>query len=423
MKILKLLPFILALCAGLPAVMAVSTEPILPLDAEPNRFLTLKDYISYAQTHNAALKSSYQKWVAATEQMMDAKSMPDPKFSYEKYAQLPDVYERQTVIITQIFPWFGKIRANTRMSMINAEAAKHKYQAARMTLLKDVKNDYYELVYLSKVIEITKENMALMEELSRNIQSESDKIRAQAEINRLKDMAKAMTRQSEQTSNRLKSSMNLPIEINLPQPRQEDFEPESLDYDLLVNILMQKNPELAGLNSKSMAARNKVSLAQKNFYPDIGIGVQLDQMKRPGTAGQDSSRDAMLMLSLRLPVSKDSYRSEQRRAAADAAAIEQQKTEAENNLLTKSSQVYYEYNDSIRRIKLYRETLLPQTKQQLQLSIAAYKAGSADFLSVLDAQKTSLDYHISYQRVLADNRQKLGELEMLTATDLRQQSK
>ena len=43
---------------------------------------------------------------------------------------------------------------------------------------------------------------------------------------------------------------------------------------------------------------------------------------------------------------------------------------------------------------------------------------SIDFLSLIDAQRTLLDYHLSYQRALADNRQKLAELEMLAGTEL-----
>ena len=129
----------------------------------------------------------------------------------------------------------------------------------------------------------------------------------------------------------------------------------------------------------------------------------------------------MLFLSLNVPLWQDSYKGGQRRAVAEATNIEQHKVEAENNILAKAAQVYYEYNDSIKRIGLYRETIIPKAEEQLRSSEAAYKEGRADFVTLLDAQQTLMDYRLSYQRVLADNRQKLAELEMLAGTELDKQ--
>ena len=183
--------------------------------------------------------------------------------------------------------------------------------------------------------------------------------------------------------------------------------------------MRQKNPELAGLNFEAMAAKSKVKLAEKSFYPDVGIGVQFEQMRRPGGNTQDSGKDAVLLLfSLNVPLWQDNYRGGQRQAVAEATSIEQQKVEVENSILAKAAQVYYEYNDSIRKIRLYRDKLLPKAEELLLASETAYRGGTVDFLSLIDAQRTLLDYRLSYQRVLADNRQKLAELEMLAGTEL-----
>jgi hypothetical protein len=37
---------------------------------------------------------------------------------------------------------------------------------------------------------------------------------------------------------------------------------------------------------------------------------------------------------------------------------------------------------------------------------------------LVDAQRMLLDYHLSLQRAIADNQQKLAELEMLAGTEL-----
>ena len=420
---------IMAILAQCAVATGEPNNAILPPTVEPNRFLTLKDYTSYAEAHNAGLKNSYQQWLAATEEAMQAKSLPEPQFTYGTYAQETDVYERQMVIITQMFPWFGKISARAETAVRNAEAAKQKYQAVRLLLIKEVKSDFYEYAYIARAITIARENLELMTHfegiaMPKRLTADTDQpdvIRARAETAKLEETSKGLERLCEPTVSRLKASLNLPVEVNLPWPEQEDFEPAAIDYELLVNLLSQKNPELAGLNFEAMAAKSKVKSAEKNFYPDIGIGLQLEQMRRPGANTQDSSRDAMLFLSLNVPLWQDSYKGGQRRAVAEATNIEQHKVEAENNILAKAAQVYYEYNDSIKRIGLYRETIIPKAEEQLRSSEAAYKEGRADFITLLDAQQTLMDYRLSYQRVLADNRQKLAELEMLAGTELDKQ--
>jgi outer membrane protein, heavy metal efflux system len=424
----KLVTFlvILALCE---VAMGEPNNVIVPPIVEPNRFLTLKDYTSYAEAHNAGLKSRYQQWMTATEEVVQAKTLPDPQLTYGDYMPISDTPEKQMVSITQLFPWFGKINARTDAAVKKAEAAKQKYQAARLSLLRNVKSDFYEYSYLARATVIARANLDLLKRFEEIIRTKyatadtdnPDVIRSQVETAKMETVLKGLEQLREPTVSRLKTSLNLPADINLPAPEQEDFEPATLDYELFVNLLRQKNPELMGLGFEAMAAKSKVKSAEKSFYPDIGIGLQFEQVRRPGSNTQDSSRDAAIMLSLNLPLWRDSYRSEQQRAVAEATSIEQQRVETENYILAKSAQAYYEYNNSIRKIKLYCNTLIPQAEEQLQSSEAAYREENADFNALLDAQRVFMDYCLSYQRALADNRQKLAELEMLAGTELDKQ--
>ena len=54
----------------------------------------------------------------------------------------------------------------------------------------------------------------------------------------------------------------------------------------------------------------------------------------------------------------------------------------------------------------------------LAASEVAYKAGTVDFLSLIDAQRTLLNYKLLYERAGADNQQRLAELEMLAGAEL-----
>ena len=391
---------------------------------ETNRFLALRDYLEYAESHNAGLKSSYQQWQMALEQIPQAKALPDPQLNYGYYTQQSDMQMRQMAGVMQMFPWFGKIDARTQAAIKETSAAQQKYQAARLALLKEIKEGFYEFAYLARATDIAIENLELskhFEEVARTrhmttTTGHPDVIWAQVEIAKMEDVLRGLDQLREPTASRLRTALTLPADTNLPWPKTEEFNVGELDYERLANILRQRNPELASLNYEAMAAGSKITLAEKNFYPDVGVGVEWTQFdKSGGNSGRDS---VALVFQMNLPLWRDSYSAGERQARAQKASIEQQKVETENVLLTKASQAHYEYRDSIRKIRLYQGTLIPKGRELLRASEAAYREGTIDFLSLIDAQRMLLDYHLSFQRAIADNQQKLAELEMLAGTEL-----
>ena len=389
-----------------------------------NTPVTLQEYLQCAALNNAGLKAAFEQWHAAIEEVPQAKVLPDPQIQYGYYTRQSDMQMNQMLTVMQMLPWFGKIDARTEVAVKNAEAVRQKYQAARLALFREVKDAFYEYVYLAKATEIAVENLELLrhfENVARTKYtaaqaSQPDVIRAQVEIARIEYVFRSLEQLRKPTISKLTKALTLPEDTNLPWPKAETFEPIPLDYKRLVSLLRQKNPELASLNFEALAAKSKIELAKKNFYPDIGVGVEWTEFER---RGEMSGRDSVaLMFQINLPLWRDSYRAGQRQAQAMAMSIEKEKIDTENSLLAKAAQSYYDYNDSIRRIRLYRDTLIPKVEELLQASETAYKAGTIDFLSLIDSQRMLLDYHLSYQRVLADNRQKLAELEMLVGIEL-----
>lgn len=100
------------------------------------------------------------------------------------------------------------------------------------------------------------------------------------------------------------------------------------------------------------------------------------------------------------------------------AAFENFKSAAEQIPQAHSQKALYDFDDSARKIKLYKNILTPKAEQLLAVSENAYRAGSIDFLSLIDAQRTLLAYQLTYERTLTDNSQKLALLEMLAGSTL-----
>jgi cobalt-zinc-cadmium efflux system outer membrane protein len=389
---------------------------------EPNIPVTLQEYLRYAAHNNAGLKAAFEQWKAALEQVPQAKSLPDPRFNYGYFIEEVETRvgpQRQRVGITQVFPWFGKIEARTDVAAAGAKAAGKRYEAEKLKLFFDVKDAFYEYTYLAGAVEIAGKNLELIrhfEEVARTkymaaAAGHPDMIRAQVELARLEDQLKTLEDLRGPVVARLNAVLNRRSFGMLPWPAKEKFQPVRMQRRQLIDLLKAQNPELAALDFELEAAKSKVDLAKKKFYPDVGVGIDSIQ-----TDGGDDA--VILMFTLNLPVWRDNYKAAHRQAKANVRQRSQQKTQAENTIIARAERTLYDFEDSNRKIKLYGDILIPKAEELLGASETAYQAGTIDFLSLINAQQKLLEFQLRHERAVTDNQKKLAELEMLAGTQL-----
>ncbi len=400
---------------------------------DSNDIRTLRDYLLYASLNNAALKSKFHQWKADVEQIPQAKSLPDPKFTYGYFIEEVETRvgpQKQRFEIMQTFPWFGVIEARSDMAAANAKAAYEKYQAQKLQLFRDVKYAFHEYSYLAKAIDITKENLELVtyfEQITRqryaaSITSHPDIIRAQIELAILEDRLKSLQELRPAITTKLNGILNRPVADELPWPAEPEYQPVSIDFEQLHTMIIQNNPDLQVLDYEIEAVRNAETLAKKKSYPDLSIGVSYIDTAHARATGMhidDNGKDPIIgMLSLNLPIWTDSYSAARRRTRAQRLQKTSDKIQLENTLASEARQFLYDYDDSNRKIRLYSDVIIPKAKEMLTASQTAYKTGSIDFLSLIDVQGILLKYQLFYERLISENAQKLASLEMLAGADL-----
>jgi len=390
--------------------------------ADANGLQTLSEYLRYAALHNAGLKAAFEEWKAAMEQIPQARALPDPTFTYDYFIR--QIETRQRVGIMQMFPWFGKIEARTDAAAAAAKAAQKRYEARKLQLFFDVKDAFYEYLYLASAIQIARENLELMqhfEEVARTkyltaTAMHPDIVRAQIRVAELQYRLNALERSRDPNVARLNAVLNRPADAPLPWPRQEPAPPVAVDPRAIVAALKQNNPQLQAMGFDVEQLRREVDVAKRNFYPDIGLGVEWMEMNMGSMSGTDD--DVMLGLQLNLPIWRRSYKAAELQARAAARRAQHEKQNMENELVARTARALYEYEDSGRRVQLYGMALVPKAEQLIGASEAAYMAGTIDFLSLIDAQQTLLEYQLEYERASASRQQRMAELEMLAGTAL-----
>lgn len=399
--------------------------------SDANSLIGLEDYLTYAALNNAGLEAAFEQWKSSIEQVTQSKTLPDPKFTYGYFIKEIETRtgpQRQRFSLMQTFPWFGKIEARTDAASAAAKAAHKRYEAAKLELFFKVKDLFYEYAYLEKAVELTKQNLELLkhfEEVARTrykaaAGSHPDIIRAQIELATLEDKLKSLEEMRTPIVTGLNSVLNRRNDSLLPWPAGPQFVPVILSHKKLVDKMITNNPQLQELDFELAAAKAKIELAKKKSYPDISLGVDWIQTDGAISAGvRDSGKDPIIaMLSINLPFWTESYKAAQLQAKAQMRSYAARKVQSRNDLLARLEKVLYEFEDSARKAKLYEGVLIPKAREMLEASEVAYKAGTIDFLSLIDAQRILLEFDLSYERFITINQQKLAELEMLIGEEL-----
>jgi len=393
--------------------------------------VTLEDYLTSAALNNAGLKAAFEQWKVALEQVPQVKTLPDPAFTYGYLIEEVETArgpKSQKLQLMQVFPWFGTIETRTDAAAAAAKAAKKRYEAAKLGLFFEVKDAFFEYVYLARAVEIAQENLELarhFEEVARTKYTTSaaahpDVILAQVELSKMEDALRSLEELRRPISIRLAAILNLRDLELLPWPEKEEFQTVMLDRQKVIEMLRSNNPELQAFDFELEGARSRIELAKKRFYPDVGVGLEwMTNAAMMDADLRDSQRDeVMLMFGLNLPIWRKSYSAGHLQARADLSRTTHEKKEAENTFVARAAQALYDFEDSDRKRRLYGDVLIPKGEELLGASETAYKAGTVDFLSLINAQQKLLEFQLYYERAMTDNQQELARLEMLVGSRL-----
>ena len=416
---------------GVVVLVIIQCSKVSAQPSDANSPVKLEDYLTSAALNNAGLKAAFEQWKMAVEQVPQVGALPDPEFTYGYVIEEVEAKQgpqSQKFQLMQVFPWFGTIEARTDAAASAAKAAKKRYEAAKLRLFFEVKEAFFEYVYLARAVEIARENLELakhFEEVARakytaSAATHPDIILAQVELARMENELKTVEELRTPISARLAAILNRKDVGLLPWPQKGDLRVVTLDRQKLAETLKSNNPELQAFDFELEGARSRIELAKKRFYPDVGVGVEwLTNAGMMDTELRDSQRDeVMLMFGLNLPIWRKSYRAGELEARADRSRTLQEKEETENSLVARAAQALYDFEDSGRTLRLYRDVLVSKAQELLGASETAYLAGTIDFLSLINAQQKLLEFQLRYERAAADNQQKLAELEMLVGSEL-----
>jgi outer membrane protein TolC len=410
-------------CQGYTAQCA--TQPVA--DAELPRLTdksTLADYLAFAALNNPGLRAAFERWKAALEMIPQARSLPDPQFTFRYFAvpqEMRDGDMRFAYELGQTLPWFGKLELKGDMAAQDAQAALKRFEGERLALFSRVAEAYYEYYYVVRAGEIARDNVGLLKSIEQvalgryraGPGSQPDVIRAQVELGKMENEASSLGDMLTSAAAKLNAAMNRPSDAPLPKGIVAAAPAPAFSDQMLVAWMVQSNPELAAMEFDIARERKGVELAGKDFYPDFMIGAEFDQMTKASDVSGSPMDPVAIMLSVNIPIWRDKYAAEVRQAKTRQSAALCEKKEKLNSLTADLKMESFNFRNAQRKVSLYRDTLLPKAQQALKSTQASYQTGTAGFSDLIDTQRELLEFELNYERALADSRQAIARLEAI----------
>ncbi|HKK40493.1 MAG TPA: TolC family protein [Cryomorphaceae bacterium] len=387
------------------------------------------DYFSMAAENNPGLQAEYKMFEAALAKVDQANSLSDPTLSFGYFISPVETRvgpQRARISLSQMFPWFGTLKAGGNVAALNAEAKYQSFLDSKNALYYDLAQAYYPLFELEKWMELEEQNIEILQ-LYKTISTSKfengegsmvDVLRvdlmlkdSETNLQILKEKKRPLLSKFNGILNRDEFTEVAVSDSLLPSAGLIDFQKDSI---------YSKHPLIGQLELKMDAAEAQSELAAKQGLPKIGVGLDYVLVDKrtdlaPGINLPDDGKDALMpMVSLSVPLYRGKYKAAKKEANLIKEAYSLQKEDLINRLASEYEMSTFKISEQTELMQLYREQIA-ETEQVLNLLYSDYGNSGEDFEELLRVRQQLLKYEKLNATAQKEYQIALAKLNYITA--------
>jgi len=372
----------------LTSVSNLLAAPILVLPTNA----TLRDVVTFALRNDPKVTAAYADWAAAVENITIARSLPDPKLTFQAYIE--SALTSLMPGLAADIPGPGKLRARAEAASAESRTKYFQFESAVQQTAFAVEKSFYPLHFLDAKLVVNRQSLALLAQLESLARTQNevgratlqDVLRAQIEQEKLRTETANLEDSRRVLLTQFKAALGLHADQpDPPVPADAEFSESNLSDDELFAAALKQNPQLKEMEAEIKSAEASLQLARKDKVPDFSAGLQAEVYRPPFYWPQAS---------MTLPIWRDKLAAELAAAQAGKRAAEARLSAEQISLAVDFAEQTYLIREADRVLTLLRERLLPRARQSLEVSRAAYRSGQVDFLNVIDAERSLLNFQL-----------------------------
>ncbi len=376
---------------------------------------SLSNYLTYAFLNQPKIEAAYFDWLASVERITQARSFPDPQFTFQM-----DVQNIVTSVMPGLMatiPWPDKLRVGAEVASAASRAKYFAFQSAVLNSAFELKRAYYQLYFLEEKIRVNQETLQLLNELEKLAHSQNevgkvtlqDVLRAQIEQDRLRTELANLKDSHSSLMAQFKAALGMKADAPAPPlPQHVAATPLDLTSENVFATALAANQRLKAIEAEIRAAEASIVLAQKGRFPDFSLGLMADVKMNPtlyrfpGNPG-----------TLSLPIWRDKIAAQIAEAQATKSSAEARLSAEQIALAVDFAEKSYRYRETSRSLTLLNDQLLPKARQSLEVARSGYLAGQIDFFNLSDAERTLLGFQLDKVEAAAQREIVLTELSLI----------
>jgi outer membrane protein, heavy metal efflux system len=372
----------------------------------------LSTYLRFAILNQPRVEAAYFDWAAAVRRITVERSLPDPRLTFE--SDISNVVLSLMPGLMMDFPGPGKLKAAANVATAESEVKYFAFESSVLQTAFTVKKAYYQLHLVNAKITVNQETLKLLADLEQiaRAQNEAGKVtlqdvlRTQIEQERLATAIKNLKDSRNLLMAEFKAALGLrETDAMPPLPARFESTPLSLTSDRVLTFALTHNPRLKAMEAEVRRADAAIRLAHTAQVPDVLASIKADAMSSPTIVTPE--------IKITLPVWRDKITAliagaEAAKLAA-AARLSAEQIALAVELVDKS----FMFRAASRNLELFVERLLPKARQSLEVAQSGYVGGKLEFLNVIDAERTLLDFRLSAIEARVQRELALAELSLI----------
>jgi outer membrane protein TolC len=325
--------------------------------------------------------------------------------------------------LTQMVPVAGKLSLAGHVASAQADAARERADDVRWEMRSRIAMAFYELYQTDRSLGTAIDTRRLLENIASTAQSmyavgegrQADVLTARVEVAKMTEDIVRMQTMRIASMAKVAGLLDRALDTTLAPPELPAFPTALPSLDSLLALADSGRPMIRAGRSDLRAADASARLASREIWPDLEVGVAYGQ--RGGEMGTE--RMGSLMVGASLPV----FAGSRQRKMRDEAEAMRAMTRADVQVMraetrARVAELYANLVRARSLAQLYRSTVLPQARAAVTSSLAAYRVGELNLMTLLDNQMTVNRYSQELFRLDAEQGTTLAELEMLVGREL-----
>ena len=383
--------------------------------------LTLQQAEQIALTEEPGLIGQQWQSKAMIEQAIADGQHMDPRLQLGIVNLPTDTFDMNQEPVTQVlisyqqqFPPGDTRFLKQQRAQKQAELIDSKLSNRSLTIVRDVRQIYLEILYLEQAKKSIIKNKRLFAQLVEIVQSlfsvgrnnQQDLIRAQLEHSRLDDRLTKIEQQINTQRSRLSRWIGTenslkPFEPELPYMPEVNLK---TDFDSLSQHFIN-HPQVQEVDRQLELTRKDIQLVNESLKPGWGLTVSYGY-REDAPNGTERADFVSAMVAIDLPLFTANRQDKKRLSKEyEYQSLKSKRSEVIRQLVSELQQEINNESLLQQRLQLYSKLLLPQAKQQTQASMLAYQSDKGRFSDVMRAYIDDLNANLDEHRIAVDIRQ------------------